>query len=123
LRISSDDPQNELSHVIIRDADYGVFVGNGRVNLNHVTVENRGVGALFLSAAGSVVENCAFNNNERYGLWLYNQGVSYIDCTTVANNGVNGIRLWRVPYVVLYNNLITGNSFAASDTAEAAPVV
>jgi hypothetical protein len=85
-------------------------------------VEDCGVGAVLISAAGSVVQNCAFNNNDRYGLWLYNQGVSYVDCTTVANNGVNGIRLWRVPFVGLYGNLITGNSFAASDTAEAAGV-
>lgn len=122
LRIYSNDPQNELSHVIIRDADYGLFVGNGRVNLNYVTVENCEVGAVFINALGSVVQNCAFNNNDRYGLWLYNRGVTWVDNSTMANNGVNGIRLWRVPFVGLYNNVITGNSFAAYDTADAAGV-
>jgi hypothetical protein len=115
LRITSNDEQNVLEHVVIRHADFGLYV-MGRVNVNHVTVEDCGVGAVFLNAQGSIVRNSTFQNNDRYGAWIYRCGVDFFD-NVVQNNDLVGLRLWRVPLINLRNDTIDHNSYGDWEAA------
>ncbi len=106
ISVHSQSSSNLFSGVVA-DAEVGILVNGGYLNLDSARINSCGLGVAWVRASGEM-HDCIIQNNSRYGAYVIDSEIALLN-NTIRWNLAGGLRLWRADQIQVIGNTITYN--------------